>query len=377
MSHQRSVSQERGVSRGNRAARGKSLRARLAALYACLLLGSGLAVLVIADLPLTTFGRASRAPAPGQGGAGPSRLVTNLPGVLLYSGIALAVLAVASVALGWLVADRALRPLRVITAAARAASASSLDERLGVAGYEEFRELGDSLDGLFARLEAAFESQRHFVANASHELRTPLAAERAVLQVALADPGADAESLRAACRQLLELGQQQERLIGALLTLATSQRGLRGRVPFDLAEVTARVVAAREDEAARAAVRVQASLAPAPVTGDPSLAESLVANLVDNAVRHNVAGGHVQVATTAPDGLPCLSVSNSGPLIPPGEAGRLAEPFRQLGGERTRHGGGHGLGLAIVAAVARAHDARLTIAARPGGGLEVTVAFGR
>jgi signal transduction histidine kinase len=366
------------VSRASGAGRGKSLRARLAALYACLLLGSGLAVLVIADLPLTTFGRAGRAHAPGQGGAGPSRLVTNLPSVLLYSGIALAVLAVASVALGWLVADRALRPLRVITAAARAASASSLDERLGVAGsYEEFRELGDSLDGLFARLEAAFESQRHFVASASHELRTPLAAERAVLQVALADPGADAESLRAACRQLLELGQQQERLIGALLTLATSQRGLRGRVPFDLAEVSARVVAARQDEAARAGVRVQACLAPAPVTGDPSLAESLVANLVDNAVRHNVAGGHVQVATTAHDGLPCLSVSNSGPLIPPGEAGRLAEPFRQLGGERTRHGGGHGLGLAIVAAVARAHDARLTIAARPGGGLEVTVAFGR
>jgi signal transduction histidine kinase len=368
------------VSRKNSVSRRKSLRARLAVLYACLLLGSGLVLLVIADLPLTTFGRASQAHAPGRGAAGAAgqpRVVTNLPEVLLYSGIALAVLAVASVAAGWLVADRALRPLRAITAAARAASASNLDERLSLAGsYDELRELGDTLDGLFARLEAAFESQRHFVANASHELRTPLAAERAVLQVALADPGADTESLRAACRQLLTLGEQQERLISALLTLASSQRGLPGRVPFDLAEVTARVVAGRQDEASRAGVRIEAALAPAPVTGDPSLAESLVANLVDNAVRHNVPGGQVQVATAAHDGLSRLSVSNSGPVIPPGEVSRLLEPFRQLGGDRTRHGGGHGLGLAIVAAVARAHDARLTIAARPGGGLEVTVAFG-
>ena len=227
----------------------RSLRARLAVLYACLLLGSGLVLLVIADLPLTTFGRASQAHARGgaAGTAGQSRFVTNLPEVLLYSGIALAVLAVVSVALGWLVADRALRPLRFITAAARATSASSLDERLSLAGsYDEFRELGDTLDGLFARLEAAFESQRHFVANASHELRTPLAAERTVLQVALADPDASAESLRAACQQLLQLGEQQERLIDALLTLASSQRGLRNREPFDLAEVTARVVASRQ-----------------------------------------------------------------------------------------------------------------------------------
>ena len=351
----------------------RRLRARLAVLYACLLLGSGLVLLVIADLPLTMFGQVQERTSRGR--TGPVRSFTNLPEVLHYSGIALAVLAVASVALGWLVADRALRPLRVITSAARAVSASSLDERLSVAGaYEEFRELGETLNGLFARLAAAFESQRRFVANASHELRTPLAAERTVLQVALADPAASAESLRDACQQVLQLGEQQERLISALLTLAAGQSGLRQREPFDLAEVTSRVVAGRQPDADRRGVRVAASLGPAVATGDPDLVMSLVANLVDNAVRHNVPDGHVQV-TTGTHGSPWLSVSNSGPVVPPGEVGRLLEPFQQLDGQRTRHDGGHGLGLAIVAAVASAHAAGLAVRARPEGGLDVTVTF--
>jgi signal transduction histidine kinase len=152
--------------------RKRRLRARLAVLYACLLLGSGLLLLVVADLPLTTFGRTQAHTAGGR--SGPTRSFTNLPEVITYSAIALAVLAVISLVLGWLVADRALRPLRVITSAARAISASSLGERLSVTGaHEEFRELGDTLNGLFARLEAAFDSQRRFVANASHELRNP------------------------------------------------------------------------------------------------------------------------------------------------------------------------------------------------------------
>lgn len=358
---------------------GRSLRARLAVLYAGLLLGSGIVLLIIADLPLTTYGRTGQAHPPGgraTGTADQSRFVTNLAEVLRDSGIALAVLAVASIALGWLVADRALRPLGVITAAARATSASNLSERLSLAdSYEEFRELGDTLDGLFARLEAAFESQRHFVANASHELRTPLAAERTVLQVALADPHASAESLRAACRQLLELGQQQERLIDALLTLATSQRGLRIREPFDLAGITAQVTDGRRPDAARLGVRLETRLAPAIATGDPSLAESLVTNLVDNAIRHNVPDGQVQVTTATRADRSCFSISNTGPVIPPGEVARICEPFRQLDGERTRHGGGHGLGLAIVSAVASAHDANLAVRARPDGGLDITVTF--
>jgi signal transduction histidine kinase len=354
--------------------RKRSLRTRLAVLYACLLLGSGLVLLAIADLPFTRVGHVS--PAHPGGKAGQSGLVTNLPDVLAYSGVALAVLAVASVAAGWLIADRAMGPLRRITATARAISASNLHERLNLAGsYDELEDLGNTLDGLFARLEAAFESQRHFIANASHELRTPLAAERTVLQVALADPDASMESLRAACQQLLDLGRQQECLIEALLTLASGQRELRNSGPVDLAGVTGRVVASRRDQATRACVQVAAALDPATITGDLPLAEALVANLVDNAIRHNMAGGRVKVTTSVRDGAGCLSIRNSGPVIPPGEVGRLLEPFRQLDGERTGHGDGHGLGLAIVSAVAGAHGATLTVTARPEGGLDVAVKF--
>lgn len=356
---------------------GRTLRGRLALLYAGLFVGSGIALLIIADLPLLRFGQVSHATGHGPGTAGPVRSFTDLPEVLRYSGIALAVTAAASAAFGWLMADRALRPLRAITAAARAASASNLGERLSLGGcysYREFRQLAKTLDELFARLEAAFDSQRHFVANASHELRTPLAAERTVLQVALADPEASADSLRSACRQLLVVGRQQERLIDALLTLASSQRGLQQRELFDLAEVTERVARARGSEAAQHGVRVDTSLAPAGVAGDPSLAESLVANLVDNAIRHNVTGGRVQIATTTAAGTASLSVANTGAVIPACEVGRLFQPFQQLDRERTG-GDGHGLGLAIVQSIADAHGAALAASARPEGGLDITVSF--
>jgi signal transduction histidine kinase len=358
-----------------RPGRQRAFRRRLAMLYTCLFLCMGVVLVVITDLPLLRFGRVSPASGDGPRAAGHARTIDNLPQVLHYSGIALVALAMASVVLGWLVADRALRPLRAITTAARAISASSLGERLRLDySYQEFRELGEALDDLFGRLEAAFESQRHFVANASHELRTPLAAERAVLQVALADPHADAQSLRAACQQLLALGKEQEQLIDALLTLASGQGGLREREPFDLAEVTGKVVAARQEEAALRDVRMEADLGPAVTTGDARLAERLVANLLDNAIAHNVPGGHVRVTTMAA-GTACLSVVNTGPVVPPDEVGRLFQPFQQLDGERTRHRGGYGLGLAIVASIAAAHAASLSARARPEGGLAVEVGF--
>jgi signal transduction histidine kinase len=378
---------------------GPTLRRRLALLYAGLCFGSGLVLLVVADLPLLTFGRTSRATPPGGGSSNPpggrpgtaggrpgparaahlaARSVSDVHEVLMYSGIALAVLVPVSVALGWFVADRALRPLRTITAAARAVSARNLNERLSLGdSYAEFAELGVTLDELFGRLEAAFESQRHFVANASHELRTPLAAERTLIQVALADPDATAGQFRSTCEQLLALGQQQERLIEALLALASGQAGLERAEPVDLAGLTGAVLAARGEQAAARGIVIGADLGAAVAAGDPRLAESLVANLVDNALRHNVSGGRIDIVTTTAAGAACLAISNTGPEVPPAEVARLFQPFRRLGGERVRPAGGYGLGLAIVDAIASAHGATITAAARHGGGLDIEVRFSR
>ena len=235
--------------------------------------------------------------------------------------------------------------------------------------------LGETLDSLFGRLEASFESQRRFVANASHELRTPLTAERTLLQVALADPDADAQTLRATCQELLVLGEQQEHLIEALLTLACSERGVDRRDSFDLADVARKVIMLRRQEAEQRGIRVDASLSPAPATGDPDLTESLVANLVDNALRYNRADGRVEIGTGTKAGRPVISVGNTGQPVPPEEVDGLFQPFERLGRERTGHDGGHGLGLAIVRAIADAHGATLTANARPGGGLDIEASF--
>jgi signal transduction histidine kinase len=357
----------------------RRLRTRLALLYGGLFLVAGAALLAVADLPVLRFRNTSRARGGSLSGNGHASFQSgsNIHQVLGYSGIALVVLAVLSVVLGWLVADRALRPLRVITRSARAISASNLHERLSLnASYGEFTELGETLDDLFRRLEASFESQRRFVANASHELRTPLTAERTLLQVALADPDATAQTLRSACEELLTLSGQQERLIEALLTLASGQQGIDRWEDVDLAGITRNVILRRRQETEGLGIHVDALLGPAVARGDAHLVESLVTNLVDNAVRHNVTGGGAEVRTAMAAGAATISVSNSGPVIPTAEIDRLFQPFQQLGGDRLRHAGGHGLGLAIVQAIASAHGAALAAQPRPGGGLEVTVRFG-
>jgi signal transduction histidine kinase len=296
---------------------------------------------------------------------------------LLRSGIVLAIMAAGSIALGWLVAGRVLRPLRTMTATTRRISERNLHERLSLPGpKDELKDLADTVDDLLARLEAAFGAQQRFVANAAHELRTPMTLWRALLEETLTDPDADIDSFRATSRRLLALGEDQERLLESLLTLASSERGLVRREPFDLGALAATVLRDAGPEAAARGLRVDAELDPAPATGDGALAERLVRNLIENAISHNTPGGSLYVRTGTATGGPFISVANDGPAIPPGEVDRLFEPFQRLGTERTGpNDDHHGLGLSIVRAIAVAHGASVVAEARPEGGLAVQVTF--
>jgi signal transduction histidine kinase len=348
-----------------------TVRLRFALLYAGAFLVSGLVVLAVAFLAVSSTTHVG-SPGPPVVRHPYAQTLEPPPAVVA----SLVVLVLLSVAFGWLLAGRLLRPVRVITATARDISASNLSRRLrpGRRG-DEFARLGETLNELFARLEASFQAQRHFVANASHELRTPLTAERTLLQVALADPEADAASLRDACEQVLALGMRTERLIDGLLTLATGERGIERRESLDLAGLAARVVETLGEAAAGRDVRLEAKLGPAPATGDPRLAESMIANLADNALRYNVPGGWAEVSTATRDGRSVVSVRNAGPPVPPEGVDRLFQPFQRMGTERAQRSEGHGLGLAIVRAIADAHGASVTARAREGGGLDIAVAF--
>jgi signal transduction histidine kinase len=368
-----------------------SLRVRMALLYAALICTSGIAIVGLTYLLAPGLLQHRSWQAARQQGLPPALTAGHSSGIFsAFLGspsfraavVAVAIMAVFSLALGWLIAGRFVRPLRAIITTARDISASNLHRRLDLRGGggrggrgDEFTELGGTLDDLFARLEASFDSQRHFIANASHELRTPLSAGRALLQVAITDPEPTLVAYRTTCEELIELSDQQERLIAALLTLANSQRGLGQTESVDLADIARKAVAARQHEAGRGRIRLNAALAAAPATGDPSLAESLVANLVDNAIRHNRPGGLADISTNLTDAGAVVRVSNTGPLIGAAEMADLFEPFRQLGRERVRHGAGHGLGLAIVRAIADAHGAALTATPRPEGGLTIEVIF--
>ena len=303
---------------------------------------------------------------------------SQLGTLLTRSGLALAIMALASIGLGWLMAGRALRPVRTMSSRARGISERNLHERLALDGPDdELKELGDTFDGLLGRLEAAFDSQRRFVANASHELRTPITLERALVEVALSDPNPSVESLRDTCRRVLTASEQQERLIEALLTLARSQRGLESRAQVDLREVTAEVVRATPSNG----IKVQTELEDASTTGDPAMVERLVANLIQNAVRYNVADGWVTAWTGVRDGAPTLEVTNPGPVVKSEQLDELVKPFSRLDGNgsiaarNADAAQGLGLGLSIVQAIVDAHGASLTTAPRAEGGLKIAVSF--
>jgi signal transduction histidine kinase len=291
--------------------------------------------------------------------------------LVAYIAALAAMTAVAALA-GWLIAGRALRPLRAIIATAQKVSVQNLGERIALTGpADELKELADTFDRMLARLDHAFASQRHFVAGASHELRTPLTIMRTEIDVSLGDPAADVAELRRMGEAVRETVDRCERLIESLLVLARSEAAAGAHESLDLARLAAECVTDVGPEARRAGVRLEPSLDEAPVRGDPRLLERMIANLLENGIRHNQRGGRLRITTATDGGRAVLRVTGGSGEISPELAARLSEPFLRL--NRTVEG--FGLGLSIVRTVVEAHEGTVTVTPLAGGGLDVRVAL--
>jgi signal transduction histidine kinase len=379
---------------------GTTVRTRLTVLYGALFLGCGALLLAIASgvtvassssaavsspnvPPTSALARAQarilllqNQLAAQHDAPGGARLAHTL---VFASVIALCVMTVFALLFGWLVAGRALRPVREMTATAQRISEDSLHERLALAGPDdELKELGDTIDSLLERLEVAFNAQRRFVANASHELRTPLTTMRASLDVALAKPEpAPPQTVALAGRLRTEL-DRIDRLLDAFLTLARAQhRHLPGYavLPLDYMVGAALADQAAAIDALRLTVQDTAGSSGAWVQGSQALLSRLVENVIDNAVCHNADGGWIRVATGTDGDSAILVVENGGELLDQEQVAGLTQPFRRIGADRIGSDKGSGLGLSIVAAIAEAHGGSLELRARADGGLRVSVAL--
>lgn len=290
--------------------------------------------------------------------------------------LALIGLAVIAFIFGYMMAGRVLAPLGRITRTARSVVSSDLKRRIELEGPDdELKELADTFDEMLDRLERSFDAQRRFVANASHELRTPLAINRTLLEVQLSDPDASPD-LQQLGKTLLATNERSEQLVEGLLLLARSENEIVDRKPVDLAEAASQALDQTRGEAQAKGVQLRAALSPAVVQGNGVLLERIALNLVQNAVRYNVAEeGWVDVSTEVRHGHAVLVVSNTGPIVPAYEIDNLFEPFRRLRTERTGSDKGVGLGLSIARSVARAHGGVITAEPREGGGLVMRVAI--
>jgi signal transduction histidine kinase len=293
----------------------------------------------------------------------------------IRSLLALAIMAVITFGLAWVLAGRMLRPLHAITSTARRLSESTLHERIGLRGpRDELKELADTFDGMLTRLDTAFTAQKEFVANASHELRTPLTIIRTEIDVALSDPDLSPDELREMGTAVGEAVDRSEKLIDGLLVLARADTS-PDLVDLDLAELAEGEVELSSDEADALGLHLELDLRPAPVKGDQALLERLVSNLVENAIRHNLQDGWFSVKTSVEGDRAILQVANSGPVVPPEEVDRLFDRFFRPDRSRSRKTGGFGLGLSIVKSVATAHGGSVQLVAPPTGGLAVTVSL--
>ena len=301
----------------------------------------------------------------------------TLAKLLSFWLVGLGVMTVVSGGLGWFMSGRVLRPVRVITETARRASEQHLGERLGLTGAtDELKELADTFDDMLERLDAAFAAQRRFVANASHELRTPLTVMRTAIDVTLAKPSPNPRQLTDMAVRVRCSIDRAEGMVEALLLLAVSEQGGLTVEFADLATWAEDAIDAAAPDIERLKLHVDATLAPAETTGDPQLLERMVANLVDNAVRHNEPGGRIRLRTGSTDSAVYLEVANTGPFVPPESVPSLFEPFRRMEA-RTGPRDGVGLGLSIARSVAAAHRATVTARSKPDGGLDISVVMPR
>jgi len=301
--------------------------------------------------------------------------------VMMVSLISLLTVSAIAALLGWVLAGQALRPLRQITATARSIADRNLHQRINLQGpQDEIKDLADTLDNMLERLDHAFDSQQRFIANASHELRTPLSINRTLIEVALLKEGRNDTAFAHFGANLLAINQRHERLIDGLLMLASSDQAVTDRHPVDMADVARHVLSECEAKALAAGVTVHIDLTPAPCTGDSVLLERLLQNLIDNAIRYNLAQDGWIRLTTGSDvqGRANVTVENSGPVIPVYEVPHLFEPFRRLSsierqadlaGSLGRRGAG--LGLSIVRSIVTSHGGELFAVARPSGGLAI------
>ena len=306
-------------------------------------------------------------------GAGSKSRWGALAALRIASAIGLGILAIAAVGLGWLASGRALRPVRSITEVAKRASELRLGERLALTGPDdEFKQLADTFDVMLERIDAAFTSQKRFVANAAHELRTPLTAMRTAIEVTLSKPTRTPEQLEAMAARLKRSVERAEATVEALLTLATSEVGPTDQEAIDLATAAEDAVDATRAAVDQHQITVDATLEPALAQGDRVLLERMIANLIDNAVRHNNPGGWVKIRTIQQADSAVFEITNTGPSVPAEQIPTLFEPFARAK-QRLSHSDGVGLGLSIANTIARAHNATITTRPRPGRGLEMSV----
>jgi signal transduction histidine kinase len=378
----------------------RTVRLRLTLLYGSLFLASGVALLAITyvlvedTFPVfnqTSTGLGGTSISGGFSGPGGRRSLPITPSaaaallsqlrnadlhqLLVDSSIALAIMVVISVALGWLIAGRVLRPLRTMITMTRQISEDNMHERLALHGpRDELKDLGDTIDGLLGRLEGTFDAQRLFVANASHELRTPLTMMRTSVDVATGKRKPVPVEVTVLAEKLREGLDQADRLLESFLVLARVQYGaISDRTIVSLHELVSVAIDSRSGAVASARLNVQRTGCDALVEGSGTLLARMVENVIDNAIRHNDRGGFIRVETKVDGGVARLVVENGGSLLDESKVRELGQPFRRLGVDRTPSQAGLGLGLSIVSAIATSHHGRMELHARPEGGLGVII----